>query len=59
MMLECFVYGRYYSNQTSYCNKPNKCETPNTLGDPAYPLCPWLMTPFPAGGALNNSTTVF
>lgn len=21
---------RYYSNQTSYCNKPNKCEAPNT-----------------------------
>ena len=29
------------------------------MGDPAYPLCPWLMTPFPAEGALTAAQQRF
>lgn len=32
---------------------------PLILGDPAYPLCPWLMTPFPSGGALTAAQQRF
>lgn len=66
MMLECFrlsgVFreienGTILTRPVTVINQTNV--RPLILGDPAYPLCPWLMTPFPAGGALTAAQQHF